>query len=67
MPICRHVCMYPSLACGWGGYVGVCGVYLGRYIYFFKMNLFYLHMSYVCVCMYECIQARMYEGRCVSR
>ena len=64
MPICRHVCMYPSLACGWGGYVGVCGVCLGRYIYIYVFNLF----AYViCVCVYECIHARMYEGRYVSR
>ena len=46
MSICRHVCMYPSPL--WGG-CGVCGMYLGRYIY-------------VCmyVCMYTFIHTYMY-------
>jgi hypothetical protein len=58
--------MYVSLPRLWvGGYVGVCGVYLGRYIFFF--NLFILFAYVICVCMYECIQARMYEGGYVSR
>ena len=43
--------MYVSLPRLWvGGYVGVCGVYLGRYIYFF-LNEFILFAYVICVCV----------------
>ena len=60
--------MYPSHPCG--GYVGVCGMYVARYIYIYK-NIIYIYIYmvyiYICVCVYECILARMYAGRYVSR